>query len=112
MQLLVLMLMLMLSGNGASVKELQPILESIGGEEASQALKQAEELSDMVSAVQALTGTVGGKGSASPADCGSGEVEEPAPKNSPCSGYPLAPIASVADERITYCLSRYVALGE
>lgn len=111
MQLLVLMLMLMLSGNGANVKELQPILESIGGEEASQALKQAEELSGMVSAVQALTGAVGGKGDVSPADCESVK-EEPAHKNSPCNGYPLAPIASVADERITYCLSRYVALGE
>lgn len=101
----------MLSGNGANVKELQPILESIGGEEASQALKQAEELSGMVSAVQALTGAVGGKGGASPADCESVGAEF-VHKNSPCNGYPLAPIASVADERITYCLSRYVALGE
>ncbi|MDE6791083.1 MAG: hypothetical protein K2J61_05110 [Clostridia bacterium] len=102
MQLLVLVLMLMLSGKNANIKELQPILESIGGQEAAGALKQAEELSGVISAVQSLSAM------AQPTAQGKAEGAEEWVKG----GYPLAPIANIADERITYCLSRYIALGE
>ncbi|MDE7400580.1 MAG: hypothetical protein K2N17_00855 [Clostridia bacterium] len=102
MQLLVLVLMLMLSGKNANIKELQPILESIGGQEAAGALKQAEELSGVISAVQSLSAM------AQPASQAKAECAEEWVKG----GYPLAPIANIADERITYCLSRYIALGE
>lgn len=108
MQLLVLVLMLMLSGKNANIKELQPILESIGGQEAAGALKQAEELSGVISAVQSLSAM------AQPAAHGKADGSE----GGACAeewikgGYPLAPIANIADERITYCLSRYIALGE
>ncbi|MDE5765659.1 MAG: hypothetical protein K2I17_00650 [Clostridia bacterium] len=102
MQLLVLVLMLMLSGKNANIKELQPILESIGGQEAAGALKQAEELTGVISAVQSLSAM------AQPAAQAKAECAEEWTKG----GYPLAPIANIADERITYCLSRYIALGE
>lgn len=109
MQLLVLALMLMLSGKNANIKELQPILESIGGEQAAGALKQAEELSGVINAVQSLSTII------QPAT-GGGTVEEKSgvvgAEEWSKGGYPLAPIANIADERITYCLSRYIALGE
>lgn len=109
MQLLVLALMLMLSGKNANIKELQPILESIGGEQAAGALKQAEELSGVINAVQSLSAII------QPAT-GGGTVEEKSgvvgAEEWSNGGYPLAPIANIADERITYCLSRYIALGE
>lgn len=109
MQLLVLALMLMLSGKNANIKELQPILESIGGEQAAGALRQAEELSGVINALQSLTAMAqpaprGGAGAKNNGDAGTEEWSD--------GGYPLAPIANIADERITYCLSRYIALGE
>ncbi len=102
MQLLVLVLMLMMSGKNANIKELKPIIEEFGGGEAAEAFKQAEELSGMLSAVQSLTSM---PQQPTPQPCA--PVEECAGE-----GFPLAPIANIADERITYCLSRYIALGE
>ncbi len=100
MQLLVLVLMLMMSGKNTNIKELKPILEEFGGGQAAEAFKQAEELSGMISAVQSLA--------AMPQQ----PSPPPAEECPPSGGYPLAPIANIADERITYCLSRYIALGE
>lgn len=105
MQLLVLVLMLMLSGRNADIKELKPIFEELGGDGAAEALRQAEELSGVLSAFQALT-------SAPAADMTSGESAPPSGDGGAPDGYPLAPIANIADERITYSLSRYIALGE
>lgn len=101
MQLLVLVLMLMMSGKNANIKELKPILEEFGGGQAAEAFKQAEELSGMLSAVQSLT--------AMPQPP---KPQPPVEESSALGGYPLTPIANIADERITYCLSRYIALGE
>lgn len=106
MQLLVLVLMLMLSGRNADIKELKPIFEELGGDGAAEALRQAEELSGVLSAFQALT-------SAPAADMTSGESAPPSTGDGGApDGYPLAPITNIADERITYSLSRYIALGE
>ena len=103
MQLLVLVLMLMMSGKNANIKELKPIFEEFGGGQAAEAFKQAEELSGVLSAVQSLTSMPQQSAAVAP------PVEEEQPVT---GGYPLAPIANIADERITYCLSRYIALGE
>ena len=103
MQLLVLALMLMTMGKNTNMNELKPVFESLGGREAAEAFKQAEELSGMLSAVQSLTS--GGK--SAPQSCKAEEEECEV-----CGGYPLAPVAGIADERITYCLSRYIALGD
>ncbi len=100
MQLLVLVLMLIMSGKNANMKELRPILEEFGGGQAAEAFKQAEELSGMLSAVQSLAKMNNASAPQPPEECAAGD------------GFPLAPIANIADERITYCLSRYIALGE
>ena len=54
MQLLVLVLMMLASGKKADFKELKPILENFGGGEAANAVKKAEELSEMLTAVQSI----------------------------------------------------------
>ena len=109
MQLLVLALMLMLSGKNSNIKELKPIFEEFGGGDTAAAFKQAEELSGMLSAVQALT-SMPQQSAAQPCAPAAGSPSDD--ECSPLGGYPLAPIANIADERITYCLSRYIALGE
>lgn len=100
MQLLLLIAVMMLTGKNQNLKELKPIIEELGSEEDVKAFKQAEELSQMLSAVQNITAS----------------APTPTPQEkeacAPVSGYPLAPIASVADEKVTYCLARYIALGE
>lgn len=105
MQLLVLALMLMLSGKNANIKELKPIIEELGGNEASEAFRQAEELSGMLSALQSLA-------SMPQQPQATVESAPPSDDGGAADGYPLAPIANIADERITYSLSRYIALGE
>ena len=110
MQLLLLLMLALMGGNANALKEVKPVLESLGGKEAVEALNKAEELSGMLSAVQAMTGmgathantshgSSGGKSGG-----GNGEFAQ--------HGFPLAPICNIADENITYCLSRYIALGE
>ena len=107
MQLLILLLLAMMGGNANAMNDVKPILESLGGKDVCDAFSQAEELSSMLSAVQAMTGL--GATSAKPqhggcGGSGSGEFAQ--------HGFPLAPISNIADENITYCLSRYIALGE
>lgn len=111
MQLIVLLLALMLGGKGGSMSELKPVLESLGGEELGNTIKQAEQLSGMLSAVQAFAGNRKQEGDNKGPD-GDGNQSEGTGDASPQDGYPLSPIANIADEKITYCLSRYIALGE
>lgn len=117
MQLWILLLLALMGGNASALKEVKPILESLGGGEALDALNKAEELSGMISAVQAMTGNgnKGGRGQATRASsshgCNGGKGGESCGEFAQ-HGFPLAPIANIADENITYCLSRYIALGE
>ena len=99
----------MMGGNANAMNEVKPILESFGGKDVSEALCKAEELSSMLNAVQAMTGM--GATRAKPSHggnggnfSGSGEFSQ--------HGFPLAPISNIADENITYCLSRFIATGE
>lgn len=105
MQLLILALMMMAAGKNANMKELEPILQSFGGEEAAEAFKKAEEISGVLTAVQSLTSAQQHGSAPAPEDCGD---------ESACvsDGFPLAPVAGIADERITYGLSKYIACGE
>lgn len=105
MQLLLLLMLALAGGNANALKEVKPVLESLGGKEAVEALNKAEELSGMISAVQAMAGT--GATRANPSHGGGGGNGDFAQH-----GFPLAPITNIADENITYCLSRYIALGE
>lgn len=123
MQLIVLALMLMALGKNANLKEIKPILESIGGEQATDVIKQAEELNSVISAVQSFATLTkapheGGmpEGKFTPpyrSDRGCGMSSDGAVGTE--RGYscaPLAPISHIADEDITRCLSQYIALGE
>lgn len=114
MQLFILALLLFTLGRNANLKELEPILESIGGEEAASAFKRAEELSSMFGAIQSFAAT---SNTPSPQNFEGTEKNEAA-KNPDVGGCvdtytrPLAPVAGIADDKITACLSRYIALGE
>lgn len=105
MQLIVLLLALMLGGKGGNMSELKPVLESLGGEDICKTLNQAEQLSGMLSAVKSFAGARKQEGVKVDKSDFCNECE-------PQGGYPLSPISGIADEKITYCLSRYIALGE
>ena len=114
MQLLVLVLMMLAAGKKADFKELKPILENFGGGEAANAVKKAEELSEMLTAVQSIATMAAASAPApTPATAGEDNVpQQPFAEKEEGEGYPLAPVSGIADERITYCLSGYIALGE
>ncbi len=111
MQLLALALMLMLAGKGGGFERFKSIIGELGGEQAADAIKQAEELSEVISAVQSLSSAAA---TASPEESvtGAEDAEECGADGGAGEGFPLAPISAIADERITYCLSKYIALGE
>lgn len=103
MQLLLVLLTVLLGGNLNAVKEVKPILESLGGgSEIEEALNKAEEISGVINAVRAMAGAQKSEAGQSPA----GE------ENFAQHGFPLAPIARIADENVTYCLSRYITVGD
>ena len=97
MQLLIILALLLYGGGNAKnmLNEVKPVLESIGGEEMQKALKSAEEISEVLNAVQTFSGF---KGSQS-------KVVD-MPQNN--SEFPLAPISSIADRVITYSLNKYI----
>ena len=98
MQLLIILALLLYGGGNAKnmLNEVKPVLESIGGEDRQRALKSAEEISEVLSAVQSFSG--GFKGTQ--------------PKNTDIPDspdmFPLAPIAAIADREITYSLNKYI----
>ena len=66
MQLLLILALLMYGGKNGStnvLEEVKPVLETFGGEEIKEALKSAEEISGMLSAVKTFSGNglFGGK---------------------------------------------------
>ena len=97
MQLLIILALLLYGGGNARnmLNEVKPVLESIGGEDMQKALKSAEEISQVLSAVQSFSGLKG------------------VPHNTQDipdtpSDYPLAPISAIADREITYSLNKYI----
>lgn len=100
MQLALIFLVASLFG-GKSFEQIKPIVRQLGGEEANAALKQAEELSSMLSGALSFSETQN-------ADIERHEenfvqVDE---------GAPLAAVEGIANEQIICALSRYVATGE
>ena len=105
MQLLIILALLLYGGkaNAANIlSEVKPVLEEIGGEEMREALKSAEEISSVLSAVQTMSGAV--RQPSSPAFSGQSDIN-----SSPSIQFPLSPISSIADREITYSLSKYIA---
>ncbi len=78
------------------------MLESFGGSEVQEALKSADEISQVISAVNAFSGS-GNSG-------GQSVNETFTQHNGTADGsFPLAPILEIADRDITYSLSQYIA---
>lgn len=98
MQLLIILALLLYGGGNARnlLSEVKPVLESIGGEEMQNALKSAEEISQVLSLVSPLAGM--NAAPSKPEDGQSGNT----------STYPLAPVAAIADREITYSLNKYI----
>ena len=98
MQLLIILALILYGGGNAKnmLNEVKPVLESIGGEEMQKALKSAEEISQVLSAVQSFSGGFKGAQPKSP----------DIPQNN--DTFPLAPISAIADREITYSLNKYI----
>ena len=106
MQLLIILALLLYGGKTGGkniLSEVKPVLETFGGEEIKEALKNAEEISSVLSAGQNFTA--------------SAPVAEPEVNSSdfgtftenPSIAFPLSPVSAIADKDITYSLSRYIA---
>ena len=128
MQLLILLALMLLGGNkgaGNILEEVKPVLESIGGEDIQKALKSAEEISNVLSAVSGLTGAgnggglgglssfFGGTDNGNTANFADSETSSAFTQNSAKTedgaiAFPLKPISSIADRDITYSLSQYI----
>ena len=97
MQLLIILALLLYGGGNAKnmLNEVKPVLETIGGEDMQKALKSAEEISEVLSAVQSFSGLKGAP-----------HRTQDIPDNP--AEYPLAPISAIADREITYSLNKYI----
>ncbi len=133
MQLLLMLVLLLYGGNGKLLKEFGPLLQSVGGEDIKNVLKEAEEINSVLSAFKnGAGGEKGGKGAqdaekpfggfqtantppsageeegaqaggASHDNCENGDIAEGANDGQ----FPLAPIAGIADREILYRLVQY-----
>lgn len=107
MQLLIILALLLYGGKSGAkniIEEVKPVLETIGGDQMKEALKSAEEISTVLSAVREFTGS----GGAQPSESTFGEAAEKPAKN-PAIAFPLAPVNNLADKDIAYSLSRYIS---
>lgn len=105
MQLLIILAMLMFGGKSDTQKllsEVKPMLETFGGNEIKEALKSAEEISQVLTAVRDFTG-------ASSEEVKEEELFSGGVRQESDVAFPLAPISSVADKEITYSLSKYIS---
>lgn len=101
MQLLVILALLLYGGKSDArglIEEVKPIIEEIGGEDLKSALKSAEELAGVLSAVSAVV-------PAKPAN--NAPQREPVPDKD--DFFRLSPINKIADENIGFALNNYFA---
>ncbi len=108
MQLLIILALLLYGGKSNAqniLEDVKPVLESIGGDDMKQALKSAEEISSVLSAVRGLTSSGGASAAEKPAYASFDGNE----KSKPAIGFPLSPVSSIADREITYSLSKYIS---
>lgn len=111
MQLAILIAMLMLVGQ-SNFTQIKPIIEQLGGEEAKSAIKQAEELKQIISAVQTFASPQTGGEQPSESERPSSENQPLKTEQTAINSHPLDPVKGIADDKILSALSRYVALGE
>ncbi len=106
MQLLIILALLLYGGKTGGkniLSEVKPVLETFGGEEIKEALKNAEEISSVLSAVQSFTG------SASASEQNTNLSDFGTFTENSSIAFPLSPISAIADKDITYSLSKYIA---
>ncbi len=114
MQLLIILALLLYGGGGGAQKvfeEVKPVLETLGNDSMKEALKNAEEISSVLTAVRAFTGGDNGQGQA--ADFfKQGGAQTQNYENTEYSGaaiaFPLKPVNSFIDRDIAYSLSKYI----
>lgn len=116
MQLFIILALLLFGGRKDAeniISEVKPVLESLGGEEMKEALKSAEEISEVLNAVQAFSagGEESVKSARTPANLFGSDGEESGEKEVKKEEFPLAPISAIADREITYCLNKFVENG-
>ncbi len=112
MQLLIILALLLYGSKSGSQKlltEVKPVLESLGGEQIREAIKSAEEISAMLTAVSELTGAAGIAGTNNANATANNATSTPADAADDTIAFPLKPIGSIADRDITYSLSRYIS---
>lgn len=105
MQLLVILALLLYGGKTNArelIEEVKPLVETIGGEDIKSALKSAEEIAGIISAVSAFA-PAAPSSAGQPAD----NNAEDSVKTVSESGYPLAPVNNIADENISLALTKY-----
>ena len=111
MQLLIILALLLYGGKSGAqniIKEVKPVLETIGGDEMKEALKSAEEISTVLSAVREFTGAANSTNTEDAAPAFSQEQAAESPAKNPAIAFPLAPVNNIADKDIAYSLSKYI----
>ncbi len=113
MQLLIILALLLYSGGSGVqkiIEEVKPVLETLGDDSMKEALKNAEEISSVLSAVRTLSGA---EQAASGTGFGqSGAQTDFAQHTEGDAGnsiaFPLKPVNGIIDKDIAYSLSKYV----
>ena len=137
MQLLLMLVLLLYGGNGKLLKEFGPLLQSVGGEDIKNVLKEAEEINSVLSAFKNGAGGEGGKGAqGAEKPFGGSQTANTPPSSGEAEGaqaggasqdncknsdmaegandgqFPLAPIAGIADREILYRLVKYFSSAD
>ena len=111
MQLFIILALLLYGGKSGAqnlIEEVKPMLETFGGQEVKEALKSAEEISQVLTAVRGFAGGFQPTENAEDdyfAHSAGANTENP-PQNP--VAFPLEPISNIANRDITYSLSQYV----
>lgn len=109
MQLLIILALLLYGGKGNAqnlISEVKPVLEQLGGEDMAKALKSAEEITEVLNAVQGVSSAMGG-GFANTRQ--NAEADFSSAYDANAVNFPLKPISGIADRDITYSLSKYIS---
>ncbi len=118
MQLLIILALLLYGSKSGAQKlltEVKPVLESLGGEQIREAIKSAEEISAMLTAVTELTSAAATAGANNANPTATSSTAHTTANSTPADAaddtiaFPLKPIGNIADRDITYSLSRYIS---
>ncbi len=113
MQLLIILALLLYSGGSGAqkiIEEVKPVLETLGDDSMKEALKNAEEISSVLSAVRTLSGTEKASGGTDfgQNDAKSGFSQSTYEDAGNAIAFPLKPVNAIIDRDIAYSLSKYV----